>query len=90
MATEFYAVKKIFGDLAQIIDGNALAFKYASLSAAEFFSIGGHAGPLKDDVARISKEIDMLVDRMAAQGKALQADDAAQQSVDSDYEAADR
>jgi hypothetical protein len=78
VAVEMIALYKVLGDIAQIVDLVALGFKGASLAAAEFFSIGGRAGPMADDVARIGKEMDMITERITARGKNLQSADALQ------------
>lgn len=85
LVTEYYAVNKVFGDLAQIVSGDALAFEYLALGVAKMGAATSSSSAAQqryaDDVSRIQGNISTLLDTMAARGRALQADDAAQAGV---------
>jgi hypothetical protein len=80
LAVEWSAAKKLYGDLAQIIDGDVLVFKSLAGAVAE---VGAalHLPGAAESVARINREMDMIMDRMMARGKALQEEDANQGRV---------
>jgi hypothetical protein len=82
LAKEYYAVEKLFGDLTQIIEGDALAFEYLALGVAKAFNVATFGKAFQDDLKRINANIDSLLVSMSARGKALQEDDRAQKNVD--------
>jgi len=78
VVTEWYAVKKVYGDVRQVIDGLALATLYlgkAQLALPNAVGIGTAAWKKNDEA------IQGLLVSMKARGAQLQADDAAQKSV---------
>jgi hypothetical protein len=85
VATEWYALKKVFGDVAQIVQGNALAFEYAALGVAKLgvATSFGQAAQQRyaEDVKRIDSNITGLLVSMKARGDALQEDSRAQAGV---------
>jgi hypothetical protein len=71
--TEFNAAKVVFGDLMQIIDGDALAFEYLALGIAKTMQFL-HAGDWSADIQRINGNIDDLLGTMKKRGDALEKD----------------
>ena len=85
LATEWYALQKVMGDVAQIVQGNALAFEYAALGVAKATAAVNLTSEgqrrAAEDVERIQNNITSLLVTMKARGDALQAADAAQKGV---------
>jgi hypothetical protein len=82
LMTETHAAKVVFGDLMQIVQGNALAFEYLALGIAKFgetTSFGDAAKRYAGDVQRINENIDSLLISMKKRGDSLQTDTKAEQ-----------
>lgn len=82
LAKEFIAAEKVFGDVAQVVDGVRLAFMYANLEAAKVASWTDRSQKVKDDIVGIDTAIGDLLVTMKRRGDALQADDIRQKAVD--------
>jgi hypothetical protein len=83
---EYNAAIVVFGDVAQIIDGVALAFEGAALGVAKLLNIASFGKAFNEDIVRIKGNIDALIDRIAERGVAIQQskkaeDDWAQWSI---------
>jgi hypothetical protein len=85
LVTEWYALEKVFGNVAQIIQGNALAFEYLALGVAKTTAAVNltSEGQRKAaaDVERIQGNITSLLVTMKARGDALQDADKKQAAV---------
>lgn len=79
---EWYAVEKVFGNLAQVLDGVRLSFLYANLEAAKLKAWTDPAPQIKADIASIDATIGALLITMTRRGAALQEDDRQQATVD--------
>jgi hypothetical protein len=75
--TEWNAAKVVFGDMMQIVDGDALAFEYLALGIAKTLNFL-HAGDWSSDIQRINGNIDDLLTTMAKRGEALDKDKVAE------------
>jgi hypothetical protein len=71
---EWNALKVVLGDVAQVIDGVALAFEYLSLGMAKSLNIASFGKAFGDDVKRIQNNIDDLLGRMTERAAALKED----------------
>lgn len=82
---EWYAVEKVFGNIAQVLAGDALAFEYLALAVAKAgaaMTFGDASKKYADDVKRIDDNITSLLVSMTKRGQALQEDDRQQAGVD--------
>lgn len=79
LVKEFFGVRKLFGDLAQIIDGDILALKLLQQTAA-IGLLPGNVDLVK--WKQLDDQIKQLEIRMYQRGQSLKADEAAQAEVD--------
>lgn len=80
---EFYAVQKVFGDVAQILDGVRLAALYTDRAMVTLHLDSGRAGESTAQAwKRVDEEIGNLLTTMKERGTRLQEADAAQAAVD--------
>jgi hypothetical protein len=86
LTEEFFAIKKLFGDLQQVVDGDALALEYLSLALAKSLNLATAGQAFRDDITRINANIDSLLVTMKARGDQLQRDDQAQAGVNARVE----
>lgn len=89
IAKEGIAVYKVFGDLAQIVDGAAVSMELMSLRAAKAMravSFGPAASARTEDIKRISENLNSLYDAMDKRGASLRNADASQVAIDASTE----
>lgn len=77
VAIEWKAANVLFGDLMQIIDGDALAFEYLAKAIANVGAIL-HLPGATEEVERLDSNIQSLLQTMSERGAALQRDKAAE------------
>jgi hypothetical protein len=78
VGVEWNAAKVVFKDIAQIIDGDILAFKLASKAVAEFLEIL-HIPGATEDVKRIDDELANLEQRMMERAASIAKDKQAEE-----------
>jgi hypothetical protein len=78
VGVEWNAAKVVYKDIAQIIDGDILAFKLASSAVAEFMAML-HIPGAADDVKRIDTELQALEQRMMERAESLKKDKQAEE-----------
>jgi hypothetical protein len=78
IGTEWNAAKIVFGDIAQVIEGDVLVFKYLAEGVAGFMAVLQVPGAA-ENVRRIDAEIQKLLVSMSERGRALQEDKKAEE-----------
>jgi hypothetical protein len=76
---EFNAAQVVFRNVAQVVEGVALAFEYAALGVAKLLNIASFGKAFNDDITRINANIDGLLVSISKRGAAIQADKQAEQ-----------